>query len=68
MRKNRIEVSKDGAGKTMYVPLSVIRSGENGLSILCPDTDHPLKLGTSPEQLAKFREWLEETFSDLVTA
>ncbi len=66
MQKNKIERSKDGKGKTMYVPLSVYRSGKNGLTISCPDPDHPFKFGTKPEQLKKFKEKLEELFSKFV--
>jgi len=33
MKTNKIEVSKDGAGKTVYIPLSVYRAGEHSLTI-----------------------------------
>ena len=63
MQKNKIERSKDGKGKTMYVPLSVYRSGKTGLTISCADPNNPFKFGTTPEQLDKFREKLEEIFT-----
>jgi hypothetical protein len=63
MQKNKIERSKDGKGKTMYIPLSVYRSGKAGLTISCPDPENPFKFGTTPEQLEKFKEKLEELFS-----
>ncbi len=66
MTKNRIEVSKGGKGKTVYIPLSVYRAGKYSLTISCSDPDHAFKFGTSPEQLEKFRDKLHDIFSDLV--
>ena len=68
MQKNKIEVSKEGAGKTMYIPLSVYRAGKRGLTISFDDADpdHRFKFGTSPEQLQKFRDKLEQLFTELV--
>ena len=65
MQKNRIEVSKDGGGKTLYIPLSVFRAGKS-LTISCSDPAHQFKCGTSPKQLEKFRAKLEELFILLV--
>jgi hypothetical protein len=62
MQKNKIERSKDGKGKTIYVPLSVYRSGASGLTISCSDPENSFKFGTTPEQLLKFKEKLEELF------
>ncbi len=47
MTKSKIEVVK----KTMYIPLSVYRSGKRGLAISCPDGKHRFRYGTSPDQL-----------------
>jgi len=66
MQKNKIEVSKEGAGKTMYIPLCVFRAGKSGYTISCSDPEHPFKSGTSPEQLHKFREWLAQTFDKII--
>lgn len=66
MQKNKIEVSKEGAGKTMYIPLSVFRAGKQSLTISCADPDHLFKFGTSREQLQKFRDKLEQLFTELV--
>src|SRR3990172_11392724 len=66
LKKNKIEVSKDGAGKTMYIPLSVYRAGKHSLTISCSDPVHKFKFGTSPGQMQKFREKLEELLSELV--
>jgi hypothetical protein len=66
LKKNKIEVSKDGKGKTMYIPLSVFRAGKHSLTISCSDPDHKFKFGTSPEQLQKFRDKLEDLFTELV--
>lgn len=66
MKTNKIEVSKDGAGKTMYVPLSVYRAGKHSLTISCSDPEHAFKFGTSPDQLQKFKDKLEELFAELV--
>jgi len=66
MQKNKIEVSKAGAGKTMYIPLCVFRAGKQSLTISCADPDHLFKFGTSPGQLQKFRDKLEHLFTQLV--
>jgi len=66
MQKNKIEVSKEGMGKTVYIPLSVFRAGTHNLTISCSDPQHTFKYGTSPEQLQKFRDKLEELFAELV--
>lgn len=66
MKTNKIEVSKDGTGKTIYIPLSVYRAGKHSLTISCSDPGHKFKFGTSPDQLQKFRDKLEELFGELV--
>ena len=66
MKTNEIVVSKGGAGKTMYIPLSVFRAGKHSLTISCSDPDHAFKFGTSPDQLQKFKDKLEELFSELI--
>lgn len=66
MQTSKIEVSKSGHGKTMYIPLSVYRAGKHNLTISCSDPDHKFKFGTGPEQLQKFKDKLEELFSELV--
>ena len=33
MQTNRIEVSKDGNGKSLYIPLGVFRSSKNTLTV-----------------------------------
>jgi hypothetical protein len=66
MKTNEIVVSKRGAGKTIYIPLSVYRAGMKNLTISCSDPVHMFKFGTSPGQLQKFRDKLEELFTELV--
>jgi hypothetical protein len=66
MQTNKIEVSKEGMGKTLYIPLSVFKAGKNGYTISCSDPEYPFKSGTTPEQLQKFREWITDTFDKLV--
>ena len=66
MRKNKIEVSKEGAGKTLYIPMSIFRSGSSGMTISCSDPAHRFKFGTTPEQLQKFKQKLERLFSEMV--
>ena len=65
MQKNKIEVSQRGR-KTMYIPLSVFRAGRHSLTISCSDPSHKFKFGTSPMQLLKFKNKLEEIFSELI--
>jgi len=66
MKTNEIVVSKRGAGKTIYIPLSVYRAGMKNLTISCSDPVHMFKFGTSPGQLQKFKDKLEELFTELV--
>ena len=68
MQKNRIEVSKEGAGKTLYIPLCVFKGGKNSYTISCSDPKHLFKSGTSPEQLRKFREWIAETLEKRINS
>jgi hypothetical protein len=65
MQTNRLEVSKHGNGKTLYIPLSVYRAGK-GFTISCSDPTNKFRFGTSDEQLQKFRSKLEELFVKLV--
>jgi len=44
MQKNRIEVSKEGTGKTLYIPLCVFKAGKNSYTISCSDPEHPFKV------------------------
>lgn len=66
MQKNKIEVSNDGAGKTLYIPLCVFRSGKTNLTVSCSDSVHQFKFGTTPESLTKFKLKLDELFAELV--
>ncbi len=66
MQKNRIEVSKEGAGKTLYIPLCVFKAGKSSYTISCSDPKHMFKFGTSPEQLQKFRDNIAALFEELV--
>jgi hypothetical protein len=68
MQKNRIEVSKEGTGKTLYIPLCVFKASENSYSLACSDPEHLFKSGTTPEQLQKFKEWIVETFEKLINS
>jgi hypothetical protein len=52
--------------KSLYVPIYVIRSGKTGLTITCSDSKYGFKVGTTPEQLEKFRAKLELLFRELV--
>jgi hypothetical protein len=52
--------------RSLYVPIYVIRSGKTGLSITCADSKYGFKVGTTPEQLQKFRAKLEELYVELV--
>jgi hypothetical protein len=60
--KSKIEVNP----KSLRIPIYVIRAGKTGLTITCADSKHRFKVGTSPEQLQKFRTKLERLFSELV--
>ncbi len=66
MQKNKIEVSKEGTGKTLYIPLCVFKAGTSSFTISCSDPEHAFKFGTSPEQLQKFRDKIADIFSELV--
>ncbi len=68
MQTNRIEVSKDGTGKTLYIPLCVYKASKNTYAISCSDPKHLFKSGTTPQQLEKFREWIVETFEQLINS
>ena len=61
-RKTKIEANPN----SLRVPIYVIRSGKTGLTITCADSKHGFKVGTSPEQLQKFRAKLESLFVELV--
>ena len=66
MQKNRVEVSKDGTGKTLYIPLCVFKAGKSNYTISCSDPRYQFKSGTTPEQLEKFKAWIVETFEALI--
>jgi hypothetical protein len=68
MQKNKIEVSKEGTGKTLYIPLCVFKAGKSNYTISCSDPEHKFKSGTTPEQLQKFKTWIAETFEKLVNS
>lgn len=61
-RKSKIEVNE----KSLRVPIYVIRFGKSGLTLTCADSKYGFKVGTSPEQLQKFRAKLEDLFVELV--
>lgn len=60
--KSKIEVN----AKSLRIPIYVIRSGKTGLTITCADAKHGFKVGTTPEQLQKFRDKIEALFVELV--
>ena len=60
--KTKIEAN----ARSLRIPIYVIRSGKTGLTITCADSKYGFKVGTSPEQLQKFRGKLEELFVELV--
>lgn len=60
--KSKIEVN----AKSLRIPIYVIRSGKTGLSLTCADSKHGFKVGTTPEQLQKFRSKIESLFAELV--
>src|SRR5260370_36191711 len=65
----RNEVSKtkiEANPNSLRIPIYVIRSGKRGLTITCADSKHGFKVGTSPEQLEKFRAKIENLFVELV--
>ncbi len=66
MQKNKIEVSKEGTGKTLYIPLCVFKAGKNSYTISCSDPKHLFKFGTSTEQLQKFRDRIAELFEEMI--
>jgi hypothetical protein len=48
MTKNRIEISREGKGKTIYIPLSVYRAGKYSLTISCSDPNHAVQVWNKP--------------------
>src|ERR1700687_571933 len=60
--KTKIEANPN----SLRIPIYVIRSGKRGLTITCADSKHGFKIGTSPEQLEKFRAKIESLFVELV--
>jgi hypothetical protein len=60
--KSKIEANT----KSLRIPIYVLRSGQTGLTITCADSKHGFRVGTSPEQLQKFRTKLESLFVELV--
>ena len=63
MQKNKIEVSKEGLGKTIYIPLSVFKSGIAMTPFLVPIQMIPLSrdIGRS---VAKVSMRICETYSN----
>jgi len=64
MTKQRIWVSKEGTGKTLYVELSVYRNNTR-FTISCPD-DKKFKFYTNETGLKKFADKLEGLFRERV--
>jgi hypothetical protein len=62
MQTNKIEVSKDGKGKTIYVPLSVYKTPAGSITISCADPKHRFKFNTTDAGLHKFLAKLGEIF------
>ena len=62
LSKSKIEVKEN----SLRIPIYVIRSGKAGLTITCADSKYGFKVGTTPDQLQKFRSKLESLFSELV--
>ena len=60
--KSKIEVND----KSLRIPIYVIRSGKTGLTLTCADSKYGFKVGTTPEQLQKFRAKIESLFVELV--
>ncbi len=60
--KTKITVTE----KSICVPLYVFRSGKSGLTLSCADSKHSFKVGSTPEQLQKLKNKLEELFVELV--
>jgi hypothetical protein len=60
--KSKIEANE----KSLRIPIYVIRSGKSGLTLTCADSKYGFKVGTSPEQLQKFRARLDSLFVELV--
>ncbi len=60
--KTKIEANPN----SLRIPIYVIRSGKRGLTITCADSKHGFKVGTSPEQLEKFKAKIESLFVELV--
>jgi hypothetical protein len=60
--KNISKISKNGAGKTLYIQLSVYRCGgadtNKNLTISCPDKDTQLRTTLSDYGLKKFKVWM----------
>lgn len=52
--------------KSLYVPIYVFRAGKTGLTISCADSKYGFKVGTTPDQLQKFRTKLESLFVELI--
>jgi hypothetical protein len=66
MRNETSKTKIEANPNSLRIPIYVIRSGKTGLTITCADSKHGFKVGTSPEQLQKFRAKLESLFVELV--
>jgi hypothetical protein len=68
MQTNRIEVSKKGTGKTLYIPLCVFKAGKKSYTISCSDPKHLFKGTTSDAQLQRFKRWVAEVFEERINS
>jgi hypothetical protein len=62
MQTNKVEVSKKGKGKTIYVPLSIYETPTGQLTISCPDPRYRFKYPTTEAGFRKFKGKLREIF------
>ena len=68
MQTNKIEVSKGGMGKAMFIPLSVFRNRKR-LTISYPgNAEDRFKRATSQKGLQQFADKLQELFESYVRA
>ena len=64
------KVSRDGKGKTLYIPLSVYSRGgadpAKNLTISCPDKETRFRLSLSDNGLRRFRGLLQKFYREQV--
>ena len=68
MKTNRIEMSKSGKGKTMYVPLSVYPGTQDiskNLTISVPGK-YKIKTSLTDNGLRKFRDFILEVYGTMI--